>query len=359
MSHHGVFPGDWALLVDEMLVAAAKSYGDVDFGTKSAGRDNRLDAMKDTDLLIQTALVPNSRIRDRGSENDIAVYLGPNDKTLYTYPISVAYVVDSTGTKYRYAMKSSDLIPQTSEVKSMHSFEDWERFHLYPAENGTDAIIRKGYVDGTSNGILTYSEPFGGGDSSVIQVAAISSAAAGTFSPLVPSVFTQGLSDPRYQIKESFPRLDAKAFEQAVEHLYNESILDGFAVCSQWPNPCGQTDGIFVDGWISDNPALAINVGQYHIAGGDLSTTMKVILTNTNQEWGDEFQYTQMLQYFNSPINEGVEPGVSSLNLYYFITYNIRWSYSLASHFALSCSHSTGHQVCGYHTSPLNYSPNF
>ena len=91
--------------------------------------------------------------------------------------------------------------------------------------------------------------------------------------------------------------------------MYNQTLFDKFAVCTQWPNTCGLQDGQFVDGWIADNPALAISVGQYHISGGDLSETLKVILTNTNQEWGTEFQYTQILQYFDSPINQGIEPG--------------------------------------------------
>ena len=59
------FDGDWAHFVDEMLVAAAESFGDSAFGnSKLAGNENRLDVLKETDLLILAALVPNFRIRE-------------------------------------------------------------------------------------------------------------------------------------------------------------------------------------------------------------------------------------------------------------------------------------------------------
>ena len=103
---------------------------------------------------------------------------------------------------------------------------------------------------------------------------------------------------------------DISKFDQAVNRIYSEPMLDKFAVCSQWPNECGTTDSIFVDGGFADNPALVINVAQYHLSGGrDLAKKLKVILANTNRASGTDYQYTQALKYFDSPINEGVEPG--------------------------------------------------
>jgi hypothetical protein len=115
------------------------------------------------------------------------------------------------------------------------------------------------------------------------------------------------MSESRYELDGNVAQL--KLFDKAVAELYDKPLIDGFAVCSQWPNSCGMLDGMFVDGWISDNPALAVNIGQYHISGGDLDMPMKVILTNTNEQWPTDFDYTQLLQYFQSPLNEGVEPG--------------------------------------------------
>ena len=54
-----------------------------------------------------------------------------------------------------------------------------------------------------------------------------------------------------------------------------------------------------------------INVAQYQAwyNYGDMNETLKVILTNTNEAWGTDYQYTQILQFFDAPLNEGVEPG--------------------------------------------------
>lgn len=321
--------GDWALFVDKMIAAAAESYGDVELGTIWASSDNRVQPLKRTDLLIQSALVPNTRIRSKVPGNDQAmtaaaedaiVYVGPSyrdreDNRIYSAPISAVYVVNATGTNHHYSthVMNDELVVHNSKTPSQHSFTDWEEFHLYPAPNGTLEIDGAAVLeDGTggSNAGDRFSPAFGGGDSTVIQVAAISSAAAGTFSPLVSSTFTHGLSAQRHAIvseEGGIGRL--KTFERAVARLYRLPILDKVAVCSQWPNTCSARDGTFVDGYVADNPALANNVGQYHRSGGDLGRKMKVILTNTNQEWGTSFQYTQILHYFASPINKDAKAG--------------------------------------------------
>lgn len=295
-------------VVNDMLDYTAKSYGDSEFTRKIAGSTNRIDALQGTDLLIQSVLVSNSRIRSNDtSKDDVAVYIGPADyHSISSVPLSAAYVVNASGTSYRYSTGSLEYMDiTTTQTSSEHSFEEWEEFHLYPASNGTVLID----PISTENVSSSLSQPFGGGDSSVVQVAAISSAAAGTSSPLVPSVFSQVFSVERHEIKQNATSIRLKKYDDAVATFYNESIFDKFAVCNQWPNPCGESDGRFIDGWISDNPAFVINVAQYQVAGGDLNETLKVILTNTNEEWGTEFQHTQVLQYFESSINIDVEPG--------------------------------------------------
>lgn len=315
------FDGDWAAFVKKMLAYAAESYGDSNFANLAAGPDNRLDVFQRTDLLIQAALAANSRIRSNDTVNDsssdsddVAVYIGPDEVNIYTVPLSAAYIVNATGTSYRYSTESlqDDMTVSTSPTSSQHSFEDWQDFFLYPATNGTVHINREGHSEIASTDVK-FARAFGGGDNStVIQVAAISSAAAGMHSPLAPSMYTQGLSKKRYElVEEGKNAARLNTFDKAVARQYDQPLLDGFAVCSQWPNDCGTLDGVYVDGWIVDNPALVINVGQYHISGEDLSKTMKVILTNTNEEWGEgeDFQYTQILQYFANPDNQNVEPG--------------------------------------------------
>ena len=295
--------------MEQMLDYAAKTYGDTEFTKMVAGSNNRLEALQGTDLIIQSALVPNSRIRSNESDNDVAVYIGPSGSdTIYTVPLSAVYIINASGTKYQYSTESKqgDMDVSTAQTPSQYSFSDWEDFYLYPAEDGTVHIN-----DFTTNNASRFSlsQAFGGGDSTVMQVAAISSAFPGPNSPLVPTTYSHHFSINRYKIQQNGTLLQLAAFDKAVASLYNQPMLDKFAVCNQWPNPCGSTDGYYIDGGFSDGPTLVINVAQYQTTYAGDFETLKVILTNTNEAWGNDYQYSQILQYFESPINQNIEPG--------------------------------------------------
>ena len=112
------------------------------------------------------------------------------------------------------------------------------------------------------------------------------------------------------------------------------------AVCTQWPNPGGEQDGFFIDGWFVDNPAFIINVAheqqrqlqklEQHqqlleavaaaaaarnitVANSTTPTLklepLKAIITNTNQEWDTEWNRAQFLQYFSTYFNRNVSAG--------------------------------------------------
>jgi len=96
-----------------------------------------------------------------------------------------------------------------------------------------------------------------------------------------------------------------------VKRLYKSTDSDKYAICSQWPNPCGSQDAQIVDGYLIDNPAVVINVG-HHLQkhGVNSDHPLKLIITNTNdQAWDSDFNIGQILQYFSAPFNEGVDPG--------------------------------------------------
>jgi len=120
-------------VVNDMLNYTSKSYGDEGFINRIAGNDNRLKSLQSTDLLIQSALVPNSRVRsnEAANNNDAAVYVGHLDK-IYTVPISAAYIINVSGTFYSYSTELEDMEVSISPTSKEHSFEDWEDFHLYP-----------------------------------------------------------------------------------------------------------------------------------------------------------------------------------------------------------------------------------
>ena len=309
------FEGDWAKLVDIMLKATSAAYGDADLASTKVRSYNRVPELSDTDLIIQSAFVPNSRIRssDPNEESDTAVYFGPDfisdDDFLYTVPLSAAYVIDDSSSYFAFSAHEG-FYPFDAFIGSTpkeHSFSDWDAFYLYPGTNGTHYIESGNVFESNNTDKYELEEPFVGAPS-VTQIAAISSAAAGAFSPLVHSVFTQGLSKQRHDIiTDDDGTSGLRAFERTVKQLYSNSLFDNFAVCSSWPVPCGLKDGHFIDGAFVDNPSLAMNLGQFYSSDGWWRKTIKVVLTNTNQN--ADTKYTSILQYFDSPLNEGVPPG--------------------------------------------------
>jgi len=103
-----------------------------------------------------------------------------------------------------------------------------------------------------------------------------------------------------------------KVYNAGVNRVYNQAMFDNVAVCSQWPMlPCSEQDGVLVDGWLTDNPALVINIAHHQSLLGENTTMppLKVILTNTNEKWNTTFDHTQILTYFSTDFNQGISPG--------------------------------------------------
>mmetsp|Transcript_19505 Transcript_19505/g.45753 ORF Transcript_19505/g.45753 Transcript_19505/m.45753 type:complete len:491 (+) Transcript_19505:1856-3328(+) len=297
-----------------MLRYAAAGYGDGSFAERRAEADNRVDGLGGTDLYVQSALVPNTRVRsgDDGADRDGIFYVGTgrggggNGTEVYGVVLSAAYVVNSTSSHYSYSTESAlrgDLTVETPVAGTTareFSFGDWDGFGLYPADDGSVRVdVRRVEAEGRR-----FAPAFGGGSPTVAQVSAISSAALGQHSPLAPSVFAQAMSANRPADGDGQGRFDERAAA-----MYDAPLLDKFAVCGQWPGTCGPDDGIFVDGGFADGPTLATNVAQFQLGGGDMDRTLRVIITNTNQGWGTDYQHSLILQYFDSPSNGGVEPG--------------------------------------------------
>ena len=250
---------DWALFITEMLDAAAKgSFDDPAFIDQLAIPSRRIDPLNGTDLLIQSTLVPNSRVRNETNidGDGVSVYLGykseesdssgssssssssPSSSDLFTVVLSAAWVVQSTSAKFVYGYEdlTSNLQAYYTSTPADHSWDTWQDFYLYPTRDGTITIPTTqigamtaggSLVNGTTStgsisdmssssssssiGITTSSSnagsplrvPFGGNDNvTVAQVASISSAAAGSGSPRVSSVYTQMFSIPHHEINE-------------------------------------------------------------------------------------------------------------------------------------------------------------
>ncbi|CAB9520255.1 expressed unknown protein [Seminavis robusta] len=327
------FEGDWTSFIGQMLEEAAMDYGHQgNFNETPATAQGK--ALPNTDMLIQTALSPTARVRNEtvNSTEDLTVYLGPAVGNLYTVPISAAYIVNDTFVGFQYATFDSDssnvVVAGAESVSSDFDFDTWDPYFLYPGSTGSlfganfnaddepTAIIAADDIvvtDATTNDADIMQLPFGGA-ANVAQVASCSSAAVGTASPTIPSTFAHAWSQPRAGIHQAEGVSSLAVligYDLAVGAIYNAPIMDNVAVCGQWPEPCGATDGWFIDGGFVDNPSVAINVAQYHQrADANLTKTLKMVLTNTNQQYINSTYVTaQLQQYYATDFNDGIAPG--------------------------------------------------
>lgn len=415
LTHH---KWDWTYFIQQMLYTASRDYGDENFVNRTASSTQRIGPLQNTNLLVQTALVPNTRVRKTRN----AVYLGydiisnntngnnHSSSNLFTVPLSLAWIVDNDSSDWYYGTddrtNSQPLQTYIAPTPDEHSWEEWDQFFLYPGLGGsidisnTQDVVKGSSSMGEGGGVATLrgnlTPPFGWKDTaSIISIAAASSAAGGNGSPLCPSVFTQVDSIMKYSIdtartptvwrilaglaagigtgiltcltvlyinnhclrqSESSPAAMStltatkvgiglgilfgcgfglltgfvygigsnfvpKQYDKSVNKMYQTPSFDNFAVCSQWPNVCDETDGYLVDGWFIDNPALVINVAHYqrrnnhnnNNSSSSKSTTagstLKVIITNTNDAWNTTFNRAQILHYYSTYFNQNVQPG--------------------------------------------------
>ena len=267
--------------------------------------------MSQTDLYVQTSLVPSSRLRSKESFLDEVVFINSKDGLkIFSIPVCVQWSVSNEYALY-FTNAPSDSFPADAEVHKDStpkdfSFSDWERFFLFPAHKGKTQVS----TPLTSSSTGDFRIPFDGGAPYLAQIAAASSAAAGYLSPVVPSTLAQAASVYRYSFKglnKPEDLLAEKALHIGLDLLYKTPLLDDLAVCSQWPNKCGERDGRFIDGYFTDSITAALNIGHYQTKQrGDLSKTIKLVMTDNNEP---SFSPATFLAYFNSPVNQGVKPG--------------------------------------------------
>jgi hypothetical protein len=174
--------GQWAPFVHRMLRAASSGYGDPGFEDRIVDVLNRVDAMNETDLYIQTSLAPNSRTRS--IPNNAGNYLGPNDQSnddVYSVPIAVQYSVTQTRTMYYSAdlddggtMLDFSIFLDEAISPQLNFPEEYKEFGLYPV------LLNKTVFDPEIENLKptqsTLTKPFEGQTPSVTQIASASSA---------------------------------------------------------------------------------------------------------------------------------------------------------------------------------------
>jgi hypothetical protein len=301
---------DFALLVEDMLNASSNAFGDPGFIDRKASFDNRVPALKNTDLFIQASLASNTRVMDENGAT-LVTFLGPSGSdNVYAVPLPMQYAVKDTYTFYSYAVEESELpfISRTLAAPETFQFEDWANFYLFPPPaNGN-------FLTSVPGATLAgeFRPPFNG-EPRAVQIAAASSASAADLGGASPSVLAQTLSTASFGIDNStlLPDSLKPNFQDRVLQAANFSFTTpGFqdlGVCTQWPEPCTERDARLIDGGFTDGPTLAMNIAQYQtVDNGDLGSVMKVILTNNNFVSDGN---TKFLSYFKTTFNKDVAPG--------------------------------------------------
>ncbi|GKY95004.1 hypothetical protein MPSEU_000465000 [Mayamaea pseudoterrestris] len=315
------FQGDWANFTQTMFQAVSAGYGDEGLADRLATSEDRVSALQSTNLMIQMVLAANSRVPPKQNGTNAAggtmAYLGPasQDNTIYTAPITLQYTVTDDSADYFKAAPDEITNVYNGPAIVNATLSAYRPFYLYPPPANASVTVSTSTLQQTPT-LAGQMRAFFGGDAPTLnQLAAPSSAAVGAFSGLVPSVMAQLNSVALHAIRTdnetgtSAKQFILNVYRKGLSQLYNSELAYDVAVCSQWPKPCTDLDGRFIDGGYTDPGSLALALGQYHQNGGNLDKTLKVILTNTN-EVSNETDSHPILPYFSNPGNAKVEPGM-------------------------------------------------
>jgi hypothetical protein len=299
-----------ASFVEDMLNASSNAFGDPGFVDRKASFDNRVPALQNTDLYIESTLSSNTRVLDESGAT-LVTYLGPSGSdSVYSVPLAMQYAIKDTYTFFKYAVeeKALPLVARTSVAAATFLFDDWVNFYLFPPS--ADGNILTSVPGATMVGEIR--PPFNG-EPRVVQIAAASSAAAADLGGASPTVLAQRLSTVSFGISISPLLPDAlkpsflALVDQAANTAYTIPGLEDLGVCSQWPETCTKRDARLMDGGFTDGPSMAMNIGQYQtVDNGDLGRFMKIIFTNHNYFADSNVKF---LSYFETPFNKDVAPG--------------------------------------------------
>jgi len=299
---------DFAAFIQKMLSDTSIVYDDPGFAHRLVTPNNRVLAMRNTDFHVQFSLAANSRV-----DLNTSVFLGPaNDPRLdYSLPLAAQYVVTGNENYYTYAVDDAELPfrTQTERAPATIDSADWVDYYLFPPPG--DATEFSSTIRGDLPGGNTFREPFGAAPPTITQIAAAASSAFADISPSVPSMYAQSMSNIEFAIQLAPNRSDVErdialdVISGAYNSIWETPLLDGFAICSQWPAECSNEDGRLIDGGFTDFLGVAQTIGQFQ-SNGDKTKTLKLIVTNNNNA---VFGNVDFLAYFNTSFYQGIKPG--------------------------------------------------
>ena len=167
--------GDWAAINQGMLDAISPAIGTEKVSRVKMSRDNRVEALKSTDMYLQMTMLPNSRVRTLGPL-DFVSYVGlDGDDSIFSVPLAVQYSVSNDYEAYVSSTPEgtdiTDLVTYAELSPKKITLAQWEEkgFALssdVDAATGTTTVgipnsaVEKGNVK----------ELFGGGPPPINQV---------------------------------------------------------------------------------------------------------------------------------------------------------------------------------------------
>lgn len=294
-----------------MFETATTNYGDPGWMDRPATPENRIGALQNTNMYLQSALIPTFR-RRRRLLRDTVTYWGPtraqeSEEIGFATNLAMHLAVTSTGMEWKLAVEDEDL-PLTGYVANAprtFQFKDWRRFHLYPGQSGS--VYTTDLPKNSKSGIKM--RDFFGGKPTALQAALSGSMATSDIDTSGPSAFAQRQSVKLYEIRNgdsSTKRHDERRLIRQSNLLYRKlETLNEFAICSQYPDNCDEHDAHLGDGGSTDGTSVALAIAQ-HQSKGDLNTPLKVIVTLT---YFVDDNDSKFLAYFDTAFNEGIAPG--------------------------------------------------
>ncbi len=294
-----------------MFETATAKYGDPGWMDRPATPENRVPALQNTNMYLQSALIPTYRHRRRILRDRIT-YWGPSrsqesDEVGFSTNLPMHLAVKATGLEWKLAVEDQDLplTGYTAIAPSTFQFDDWRRFHLYPGQSGT--VYTTDLPDRYERGLQM--REFFGGQPTALQAALAGSMATSELDTSGPSTFAQRQSVELYAIRNgnsSRKKHEERRLIRRSNFFYRTlETHNEFAICTQYPNQCDERDAHLGDGGSTDGTSVALAIAQ-HQSKGDTTTRLKVIVTLTF--FLDNYD-SKFLAYFHTAFNEGIAPG--------------------------------------------------
>lgn len=185
----------------------------------------------------------------------------------YTYFIPTQYVVQGDQSYFAYGEPREDFPFTAQAYVAPPGFvrDDWRDYNLPFTLPHADANLltklTRFVLDAKyENETFAFRDPLGGQPPTTLQITAASSASTSFLSPSVPAGLAQFQSLLDYEVQfgqfadlsQFFKDIIRQEVTGLFEYIYQRPIFQGMSLCTQWPEPCGLTDGQFIDGGFAD-----------------------------------------------------------------------------------------------------------